>query len=134
MEKDRLALERRKDIVYNGGGASYDKKIVWEEENRVRRRHQEEERIAKKGRISASSSTLNEDNEADYGEWYDYDDPMSAGDDQQPVPAQRVQTVHNRIFTPKKLRKQFWVEHSEELIAAFLKSFERCGEPNFKLE
>ncbi|GAN10236.1 hypothetical protein MAM1_0333c09774 [Mucor ambiguus] len=97
MEKDRLALERRKDIVYNGGGTSYDKKIVRAEENRVRRRYLEKERMAKKGRISASSSTLDKDNEADYGERYDYDDPMSAGDDQQPVTAQRVQTVHNRI-------------------------------------
>ena len=144
-QKKRAQMEERKQRVRNGGGSAYDKLLVRQEQQELTRQlkmeEEKENSDAKRSRddaefflsLSKARRLMDENCETEYGGGDDDDDAMWIDVDQ-PVPAHRVERVHNRTFNPKKPRKQFWVDYSDELINAFIKSFEKCGEPDFKLE
>ncbi|KAL9536629.1 hypothetical protein MBANPS3_012502 [Mucor bainieri] len=75
---------------------------------------------------------IDDDFGAEYGGGYDDNDPMWTDE---PAPStERVQNVHNRFFNPRKPRKDFWVDNSMLLGKAFIDSFQKFKEPDFRLE
>ncbi|KAK4518574.1 phenylalanyl-tRNA synthetase alpha subunit, mitochondrial [Mucor velutinosus] len=144
LKKQELKKLDRMKRIQNGTATTHDRRLYKKERDAMKRRlaEQEAENVAKRSRSRSNGSgsademyaRLEEarqqmDEDADeFGMWVD-DDTQD-----HPAPVERVERVHNRNFNPKKQRKQFWAEGSEALLTAFIESFKRCGEPDFRLE
>ncbi|KAK4517215.1 uncharacterized protein ATC70_000547 [Mucor velutinosus] len=144
LKKQELKKLNRMKRIQNGTATTHDRRLYKKERDAMKRRlaEQEAENVAKRSRSRSNGSgsademyaRLEEarqqmDEDADeFGMWVD-DDTQD-----HPAPVERVERVHNRNFNPKKQRKQFWAEGSEALLTAFIESFKRCGEPDFRLE